>query len=313
MKRAAPAGTVAARAAALWRLMRPYQWVKNGFVLAGLIFGHGWSDSELVGRVLLLFAGFCLVSSGVYMLNDILDREADRVHPEKRERPVARGDVGVRLALACAAALVVAGLACAAVVSAPAAGIAAAYIVLNMGYSAGLKHIAILDVFLIAGGFMLRIAAGTLGVGIEPSRWLLGCGLMFTLFLGFCKRRAELASLDTGAGAGAGDGVGEESTVSQRRSLQDYSPALLDPLIWICAAGAALGYALYTLDERTVITHGTAQLIWTLPLVLYGLFRYLYALYARGAGADPASDLFRDPHLLVALAGWLGLSWWLIS
>lgn len=303
MKRGAPG-----KAAALWRLMRPYQWVKNGFVLVGLIFGHGWSDAELVGRVLLLFAGYCLVSSGVYVLNDIMDREADRAHPEKRERPVARGDVGVRLALAWSTLLLVAGLACAAAVSTEAAGIVAAYIVLNMGYSAGLKHVAILDVFLIAAGFMLRIAAGTLGVGIEPSRWLLGCGLMLTLFLGFCKRRAELAGLE----AGAGEGGREVSTVSQRRSLQDYSPALLDPLIWICAAGAALGYALYTLDERTVITHGTAQLIWTLPLVLYGLFRYLHALYARGAGADPARDLFRDPHLLVALTGWLALSWWLI-
>jgi 4-hydroxybenzoate polyprenyltransferase len=303
MKRGAPG-----KVAALWRLMRPYQWVKNGFVLVGLIFGHGWSDGELVGRVLLLFAGFCLVSSGVYVLNDVMDRDADRAHPEKRERPVASGDIGVRLALAWSTVLLVAGLACAAAVSTAAAGIVAAYIVLNMGYSAGLKHVAILDVFLIAAGFMLRIAAGTLGVGIEPSRWLLGCGLMLTLFLGFCKRRAELASLE----AGAVEGAREEKTVSQRRSLQDYSPALLDPLIWICAAGAALGYALYTLDERTVITHGTAQLIWTLPLVLYGLFRYLFALYARGAGADPARDLFRDPHLLVALAGWLGLSWWLI-
>lgn len=296
------------RVVALWRLMRPYQWVKNGFVLVGLIFGHGWSDPDLVLRVLVLFAGFCLASSGVYVLNDVMDREADRAHPEKRHRPVAKGDVGVRGALAWVAVLLVAGLAGAFVASPAAAGFVAAYIVLNMAYSAGLKHIAILDVFLIAGGFMLRIAAGTLGVGIEPSRWLLGCGLMLTLFLGFAKRRAELASLEAPPESEATAGA----VVAQRRSLQDYSPALLDPLIWISAAGAAIGYALYTLDAQTLATHGNAKLIWTLPFVLYGLFRYLFTVHARGAGADPARDLLRDPHLLVALAGWLGLSGWLI-
>jgi hypothetical protein len=294
--------------AALLRLMRPYQWVKNGFVLVGLLFGHGWSDQDLVVRVAVIFAAFCLASSGVYVLNDILDRHADRAHPEKRERPVARGDVGVPMATAWSVLLLALAMALSASVSPRAAGIVALYAVMNVAYSAGLKHVAILDVFLIASGFMLRIAAGTVGVGIEPSRWLLGCGLMLTLFLGFAKRRAELMSLE----AAAERLPGAEGQIAQRRSLQDYSPALLDPLLRICAAGAAIGYALYTLDAQTVATHGTSALIWTLPAVLYGLFRYMFSVYRNGAGADPARDVLRDPHLLGALAVWLLLSAWLI-
>src|SRR5713101_1361614 len=134
----------------LIRLMRPHQWIKNGFVFVGLVFGHGWEDAGLVAEVLALFAAFCLVSSAVYVMNDVADRDADRLHPAKRSRPLAQGEVGARWAVALAAA-----------VSLPALLIAAAYFGLNFAYSAGLKHVAILDVFMISGGFMLRILAGT--------------------------------------------------------------------------------------------------------------------------------------------------------
>ncbi len=288
----------------LVRLMRPYQWIKNSFVLVGLVFGHGWDDAELAGEVFVLFAGFCLASSGVYVLNDVFDREADRVHPEKRHRPLAGGGIGVPLALAWAGLLETAGLGLAWQVSGNALLLVSVYVVLNIAYSAGLKHVAVLDVFLIASGFMLRILAGTLGVGIEPSHWLLGCGLMLTLFLGFAKRRAELASLD---------GLSDADVAVQRKSLAAYSLPLLDRLITICAAGAVIGYAFYTLDAETIAIHGTDQLIWTLPIVLYGVFRYLYALYRQEGGADPARDVLRDPHLIGALAGWVALTFWLIT
>src|SRR6266487_6494819 len=183
----------------LIRLLRPHQWIKNGFLFMGVVFGHGWNDARLVAETLVLFAAFCLVSSAVYILNDIADRDADRLHPHKRERPLARGEIGVGAPIALCVALALGGLALAATVSLPALLIATAYVVLNIGYSAGLKHVAILDVFMIAGGFMLRILAGTAGVGITPSKWLLLCGLMLTLFLGFGKRRAELLAL-TGNG-----------------------------------------------------------------------------------------------------------------
>lgn len=289
------------RLTALLRLLRPHQWIKNGFVLVGLAFGHRWDEPGLALRVLLLTAAFCAVSSAVYALNDVSDREADRAHPDKRDRPVASGAIGVRAALALSLALSAGGVAAAWMVSPAACALVCAYIGINIAYSSGLKHVAILDVFLIAAGFMLRILAGTLGVEIEPSRWLLGCGLMLTLFLGFSKRRAELMALN-GADAAL-----------QRRSLAGYSAPLLDRLISISAAGAVTGYAFYVLDDETVAIHGTDKLIWTLPFVLYGIFRYLYALHHRGAGSDPARELLRDPHLMASLAGWLGLTWWLIA
>lgn len=289
----------------LIRLMRPYQWVKNGFVLVGLLFGHGWSDAAQVAAVVQMFMAFCLASSGVYVMNDVHDREADRAHPRKRHRPVASGAVGVREAVIWVILLCGSALPLAASVSMAGMAIVAAYIILNVAYSNGLKHVAVLDVFLIAAGFMLRILAGTTGVDIDPSPWLLGCGMMLTLFLGFAKRRAEFATLDSGP-----DG---ENGAVQRPSLDGYTPALLDRLIAISAAGAVIGYAFYSLDSRTIELHGTSKLILTLPFVIYGLFRYLFALYRSGAGADPARDLLRDPHLLGALCGWVLVTWWLIA
>ena len=289
------------------RLMRPHQWVKNGFVLVGLIFGHGFADPALLAKAGVLFAAFCLVSSGVYVMNDVLDREADRAHPGKRDRPVARGAVPVGSALAFALVLAAGGLALAQGVSPVALGLAACYVVLNLGYSAGLKHVAILDVFLIAAGFMLRILAGTLGLDIAPSHWLLLCGLMVTVFLGFAKRRAELFALMSEAHGGRGRGT------AQRRVLDDYSPKLLDQTIAISAAGAMVAYALYTVDAKTIATQGTDRLVYTVPFVLYGLFRYLYVLYRGRGGADPAAELLGDAHLLVATAGWLAVVLWLIA
>jgi 4-hydroxybenzoate polyprenyltransferase len=288
---------------AVIRLMRPHQWVKNGFVFVGVFFGqHG---SGLGWGVMLLFAGFCLVSSAVYVMNDIADREADRVHPEKRTRPIARGEIGVRSAAALVAALGLTGLALSALVSLPAFLIAAAYFGLNALYSAGLKHIAILDVFMIAGGFMLRILAGTVGMDIAPSKWLLLCGLMLTLFLGFCKRRAEMADATEPGFAG--------NSANHRAALDGYSVALLDRLIAVSVAGSAIGYALYTVDAETILVHGTDKLVLTLPFVLYGLFRYLKVVYSRGGGGDPAWDLLHDPHLIAATAGWLGSTWWILA
>ena len=291
---------------ALVRLMRPHQWLKNGFVFVGLVFGHGWADAALVADAATLFAAFCLVSSAIYIVNDFADREADRLHPQKRNRPLARGDIGTGAALALAAIIGSAGLALAAWVSHYALLFAAAYVALNLAYSAGLKHVAILDVFMIAAGFMLRILAGTLGMGIHPSKWLLLCGLMLTLFLGFCKRRAELATLAGIADSGT-------APTGQRASLDGYSMVLLDVLVAVSVGGAAIGYALYTVDPETVALHGTDRLIFTLPFVLYGLFRYLQLVYAKGGGDDPARELLRDPHLIAATVGWLGSTLWLLA
>lgn len=314
----------------LLRLARPYQWVKNGFVFAGVIFGHAWDDPDTLERVLRLFAAFCLVSSAVYAANDVADREADRTHPVKRGRPVASGRVSVAAAVGLAVLLGASGLLLAATVSPLALAFAAAYCVVNAAYSAGLKHVGVLDVFLIAAGFMLRLLAGTTGLDIEPSRWLLLCGLMVTLFLGFAKRRAEIGEAPAGpapgadatsaisgenaSGASAGDVAG--GTAGQaiaRPALEHYTPALLDLLIGVSAAGLLVCYGLYTIDPATVALHGTGHLIATLPPVAYGLFRYLRVLYRRGGGADPSLEFLRDPHLIGAAVVWLALSVWLIA
>ncbi len=274
------------------RLLRPHQWVKSGFVFVGLLFGHAWHDRLLVLDVLLAAAAFALAASAVYVFNDLADREKDRAHPEKRHRPLAAGAVSVPQALLLAGACMLVALFLAQRASISVLFIVAIYALLNVGYSMGLKHVVLLDVFIISAGFMLRILAGTLGVGIEPSHWLLLCSLMLTLFLGFAKRRAELNAM---AGRGG----------SHRKVLDDYDPVLLDKLIGICAASTIVSYSLYTVSAETQAMHGTSQLIYSVPAVVYGIFRYLFLLHRRGGGGDPAAVLLRDAHLLAAFGGWL--------
>jgi 4-hydroxybenzoate polyprenyltransferase len=274
------------------KLLRPHQWVKSGFVFVGLLFGHAWHDALLVQRVLLAAAAFALAASAVYVINDLADRERDREHPEKRTRPLAAGTVSVTQALLLAGVCMLSAMMLAQAASSTVLGIVVAYALLNIGYSMGFKHVVLLDVFIISAGFMLRILAGTLGVGIAPSHWLLLCGLLLTLFLGFAKRRAELNALSGRGG-------------SHRRVLDDYDPGLLDQLISICASGAIVTYSMYTVSAETVALHGTTSLIYTVPFVIYGIFRYLFLLHRRGGGGDPAAALLHDIHLLGAFAGWL--------
>ncbi len=281
------------------KLLRPHQWLKNGFVLVGLLFGHAWNDPSKVQAVLLAVLAFCLVSSAIYVVNDLTDREADRLHPKKCHRPLAAGTVtpgtGLVLALAC----VVGGLAFASLSSPRVLQFVLAYALLNVAYSWRLKHVVILDVFIIAAGFMLRLLAGTEGVGIPPSSWLLLTGLMVTLFLGFAKRRSELAVMAQGGEAA-------------RRVLHNYSLPMLDLMIGVCATGVVMAYSLYTMSADTIAVHHTAKLFYTVPFVLYGLFRYLYLTFMTDAGEDPARDLLRDPHLWMTVLAWGGLILWLL-
>jgi 4-hydroxybenzoate polyprenyltransferase len=288
------------RAAAFIELLRPQQWVKNAFVLVGLVFGHAWRDPELIEAALLTTLAFCLASGAVYAFNDARDAAQDRDHPGKRNRPVARGAASPAQAIALAAVVAAASLALAGWVGWRAAAIVAAYLVLSAGYSLGLKRVPVLDVVVIAAGFMLRLLAGTFGIGIEPSNWLLACGFLLTLFLGFAKRRAEIASLAEDAG-------------QHRAVLDDYSAGFLDKAILICAVGMIAAYAWYTLAPETALLHGTGSLALTLPWVLLGTSRYLYRLRFRGGGGDPAVELLRDPLLFAAVAGWIATVLWLIG
>ena len=288
------------RVPAFIELARLQQWAKNSFVLTGLLFGHAWQDPPLIAAAVVATVAFCLASSAVYAFNDAADAARDRRHPLKRARPVARGAISVREARATAAALAAAGLAAATTVSALTAGIVAAYLVLNVAYTLGLKHIPVVDVFIIAAGFMLRLLAGTAGIGIEPSNWLLACGLLLTLMLGFGKRRAELEELDDEAGA-------------HRAVLDAYTTGFLDRAVLVCAAGVVVCYAVYTVSPETAALHGTERLVLTLPWVLLGTFRYLFRLNYRGGGGDPADEVLRDPVLALSTLGWAGTVLWLLG
>ena len=284
----------------LFRLMRPHQWVKNGFVFTGLLFGHSWHDPELVTRVVIAFAAFCLMSSAIYTFNDIIDLEQDRQHPKKAQRPLAAGQVSVFAASLFTVSLAALGLVLAYAAAPLVLVILLGYALMNIAYSLRLKHVVILDVFIIATGFMLRILAGTLGVGIPPSQWLLLCGLMVTLFLGFTKRRAEIIALT-------------EDKANHRKVLEHYSPVLLDKMIGVTAAGLIMSYSLYTMSPDTIRIHGTANLIYTVPFVMYGVFRYIYLLHHQNRGGDTAHDIVRDPHLIIVVGAWAVATFLLIA
>ena len=284
----------------LIRLLRPQQWVKSLFVLVGLLFSHAWGDVSLVWRVLAAAGGFSLVSSCIYILNDIADREADRQHPVKSKRPLARGSVSLNAAVVLAIVVGTLGGVFGYYASPLVAMMLALYGLMNIAYTLGLKRVVILDVFIIASGFMLRILAGTSGVGIPPSQWLLLCGLMLTLFLGFVKRRAELNHVNA-------------NNSGQRKVLHDYSAALLDPMITITAAGIIMSYSLYTLSPETIALHGTSLLMLSVPFVIYGVFRYLFLLHRHSQGEDAASEVVQDVHLVVTFLAWLAVTFWLIA
>ena len=283
------------------RLLRPHQWIKNGFVFVGLLFGRHWSDSELVTHVVLAALAFCMFSSSVYIFNDICDLKQDRSHPYKSNRPLASGVITGLPAAAIAILLLLVAVLLAFQVSYSVLGLLFVYFFLNLAYSLKLKQIVIVDVFIIASGFILRILVGTIGVGIPTSRWLLLCGLMVSLFLGFVKRRAELNVLQQ-----------QEASQHTRKVLIHYSPVLLDKFITLTASATIICYSLYTVDPLTIATQGTANLIYTVPFVLYAIFRYLYLLHIHHSGEDPSKDLIRDRHIFFAALAWFVLTLLLI-
>ncbi|HLA12156.1 MAG TPA: decaprenyl-phosphate phosphoribosyltransferase [Pyrinomonadaceae bacterium] len=281
-------------------VLRPQEWIKNGFVFVGILFANLWREPNMIERVSVTALAFSLTASGVYVLNDLLDRDQDRNHPRKRERPIAAQHIAPRSALLLMTLLWFIGLGLGWIVGARVVLILGMYIAINLAYSVAIRNIVILDVFAIASGFMLRILAGTVGVGIPPSQWLLLCGLMIALFLGFSKRRAELY-------ASTGDGD------AHRPVLNSYHPVLLDKMIVVTATCVVVTYGLYTMSPVTMQTHGTEALIYTLPFVMYGIFRYMHSLHKQTSGTDPSREIFRDPHVLLSILGWLLVTLWLIS
>lgn len=284
---------------AIWRLMRPLQWIKNGFVFIGVIFSQRLDSPEMLLKAFLAAAAFCCASSCVYIFNDLIDLPQDLQHPKKKLRPLPAGQVTPKFAASLSILLSLLALTIGAQVSIIVLAIIAAYLLLNLLYTLRLKHIVILDVFCIAAGFMLRILAGTLGLGIPPSKWLLLCSLMITLFLGFAKRRAEITAL-------AGNKEGH------RKVLRNYSEVFLDQLIAICATGVIISYSLYTMSPETIAIHQTENLIYTVPFVIYALFRYLFLLHHANEGGDPTRDLIKDRQITYSVLGWASLSFYLL-
>ncbi len=269
----------------LLRAMRLRQWTKNVFVFVALIFARRVTDTDAVMAAVMAFAAFCLASSAAYLLNDIFDRERDRQHPEKAKRPIASGALGVLPASVSAAILWIGALVLAFFVNLHVLWIVGAYLVLQLFYSFWLKHVVILDLFVIAAGFVMRVAAGAEAIPVPISSWLFVCTVLISLFLGTAKRRHELCSL--------------EKAENHRATLGRYSPYLLDQMIAITAAATVVSYSLYTLSEETVAKFGTDALKWTIPFVLFGLFRYLYLVHVREKGDQPEKLLLTDVPLLV--------------
>ncbi len=271
--------------------LRPRQWVKNLFVFAGLVFAQKLFTPS-VWPALGAFAVFCALSGSVYLLNDAADREKDRLHPDKKWRPIASGRLPAGTAVTAAAVLVVAALAGSLVLSRPLAVVALAYAVLLGAYSVWLKHVVIVDVIVVAIGFVLRAVAGAVAIDVGISGWLLICTVLMALFLALGKRRHEYLTLG-------------EAAVRHRPILAEYSAGLLDQMIAVVTASTVTAYALYTMSPETVAKFETHLLPVTLPFVLYGIFRYLYLLYRRQLGGNPSELFLNDGPLLVNTLLWI--------
>jgi 4-hydroxybenzoate polyprenyltransferase len=279
----------------LVRLSRPSHWLKNGFVFAALVFARKVTDGPAVVKTLEAFAAFCLASSAIYALNDVLDRQEDAQHPSKRNRPVASGAVGVGKAIALGFVLAAGAAAVAAHMGGPLALVVAAYLVLMLAYTLGLKRVAILDVLILASGFVLRAYAGGLAIEVTVSHWLLLCTLTLSLFLGFAKRESERVAL------------GEDASATRPLAWSVYSRETLAHMMTVSAGLAIVTYMLYTVDQRTVTeVVGDRRLFVTVLPVMYAVFRFYYMAITGRAG-DPVDMVRRDTAFVVALVVWLAM------
>ena len=275
----------------LLKSLRPQQWTKNLFVFAGLLFSGRLLDRTAWPAALAAFVIFCGLSGAVYLVNDVLDREADAQHPIKRHRPIASGALSPGLALGTALVLAAACIAGATAVNTSLTISAVSYMVLLAAYSAALKHFVIIDVLTLSAGFVLRAVAGAVAIGVPISHWLLVCTTLLALFIGLSKRRHELTLLTDGA-------------AGHRPILQEYSPYLLDQMISVVTAATLVAYSLYTFSSETAGRLGSDRLGLTIPFVLYGIFRYLYLVNQRNEGGSPSELLLTDRPLLVCVALW---------
>jgi 4-hydroxybenzoate polyprenyltransferase len=278
---------------AILRSMRPAQWTKNLFVFAALIFAQKFFSGPLLLKSLAAFLVFCLISGGLYIFNDLRDREEDRAHPKKSQRPIARGDVSSSAALAAFLLLDGGSLVAAFFLNRYFFIAVLVYVLLQLAYSLKLKQVVILDIFVIAAGFVIRVVAGGLVIAVPISSWLLICTTLLALFLAMSKRRHELVLL-------------EDRATDHRPILKEYSAYLLDQMIAVVTASTLIAYCLYTISAETVEKFGTEHLVWTSAFVLYGIFRYLYLVHQKGKGGSPEELVLQDKPLLLNIVLWIG-------
>ncbi len=272
--------------------MRLPQWIKNLFLYAALVFSGNLFNSHLFGQITIAFFLFSLAASGVYFLNDITDLENDKLHPVKSKRPLPSGQLSLGTARITCVVLMAAGILGGCLLEISFGMVVLVYVVINILYSLVLKNIVILDVMTISAGFVLRVVAGAIVIHVPTSEWLLICTVLLSLFLGFSKRRHELTVLEGQAN-------------SHRSVLEQYSPYFLDQMIGIVTASTVMSYALYAISDETIKKFGTNKLIYTVPFVLYGIFRYLYLVHRRIEGGNPTRLALTDFPLLINILLWI--------
>jgi 4-hydroxybenzoate polyprenyltransferase len=273
-------------------LLRPYQWVKNVLVFSGLIFSTSLFKTNTLVVSLAAFGIFCIASSGIYVLNDLCDLKSDQLHPVKRNRPIASGNIPKASAIVIMSVLLPAAILLSYILDRQFFIIILSYIIINVAYSLGLKKVVLLDAFIVAIGFLLRAFAGCVVIHVDVTPWLFICTLSLALIVSFGKRRNEINVLNGNA-------------KNHRETLEFYSVQLLDIILTICSATAIGTYSLYTMANETVSRFGTQRLIITTPFVMYGVFRYLYLIYTKNIGGDPTKLLVRDIPTIVNGVLWI--------
>lgn len=275
----------------IFESFRPQQWTKNLFIFSAIVFSRNLFNEILLYKALLAFVIFCLLSGSIYIINDLFDIREDQSHPVNSRRPLASSRLSAKHAIVVIASLIPSLLILSYIVDHSFFIAVLCYVLLQALYTIFLKHIVILDVFATASGFLLRVVAGALVIQVEISSWLLICTISLSLFLALCKRRFEIVVLSQLKG-------------KFRRVLEKYTPYMLDQMISVASSATVISYILYTLSDETIRRFGTRRLVYTVPLVIFGIFRYLYLVHHKNAGGNPETTMFADPSLLTGILVW---------
>jgi 4-hydroxybenzoate polyprenyltransferase len=282
------------------KLIRVRQWIKNFFCFAPILFAGQLLNTELFTKNILAFLAFCAVSSSVYIINDIIDVEADRAHKKKRFRPIASGEISIKQAVIILIIIIAITVLLSALINIYFVITVAAYFIINLLYSIKVKHVVILDVFFISLGFMLRLIGGAAAIHVSLSSWMILTAIFISLFLAISKRRAELSQIE------------QDNLDKQRKVLNYYGIEFTDQMNTIAATGTIICYALYTVSEKAVSTFHTENLIYTTPFVIYGIFRYLYLIHQKNLGESPTQIVTKDIPIMLNTLIWLIVSVFII-